>query len=265
MQGVKFIKTTPIESIEKHSFNDWQLIPKTKFHIDPAEPKTNYIDVFGSDSILDLTESLTGYVNYNMRDCEQTFTVVGNRPRWSSVYSEIQNFLQGQKLKVICDDEPDWYYTGRFQVSDWETFLKTAEITISGYVEPYKLSTMPNNDDWLWDDFNFEIGRIREHVYVLEPDGFQNLTGLHIRGSVKHVVPIFELDSSHTLGTGTVYLIRPEEGMSAKRELSEGENRYPDIIIGDGELTYYAQLEQDENSNYPYRPTLRVIYDVGSL
>ena len=221
----------------KHTYNDWGLVPKTRFKVSPAEPKYNYVELAGSDAIIDLTESLTGYVCYKMRSCEITFSIVGNRSDWSDIYSTIQNYLQGEKLKVISDEDPDWYWTGRFQVSDWDTVQKIGEITISGTVEPYKIKVDG-----------------ADHEFVVSHEG---RSGYQVTGSKKHVVPVFDY-TNFSAGEGNVYLERGDE----MELLIEGENRFPEIVIGEGTTVFYFTLVPTSTM---YEATINIKYDIGSL
>ena len=47
---------------EKHTYWDFDMITKSPAVISPPIPKTNIIDIPGSDNVIDLTESLTGQV-----------------------------------------------------------------------------------------------------------------------------------------------------------------------------------------------------------
>lgn len=240
------------------TFGDWGLIPKTRFKVSPAEPKYNYIEVEGSDAIIDLTESLTGYVCYKMRSCEITFTIAGRRSAWSGLYSTIQNFIQGQHLQVVSDEEPEWCWVGRFQVSDWDTVQKIGEITISGNVEPYKISLQGTNSDWLWDEFNFETDAIRTYEINLSDLTFtEGIERILVHGSKKHVVPVFTVTEYGT-GQGSVSLKVSDTDI---RPLSAGQNRFPDIVFGEEEKYFYFPYTRDDD----YNTVVTVDFEVGSL
>ena len=68
---------TGIKIDDKHTERDWGL-RMISMVIPMPEPKTNYIDIPGADGSLDLTQSLTGNVPYNMREGVQfTFDASG--------------------------------------------------------------------------------------------------------------------------------------------------------------------------------------------
>ena len=76
---------------DKHTYRDWGLLMKTRPNISPPKPKLKLIEVPGSDSVIDLTESLTGKVHYEMRTIGFEFVMMEDRSRWTSIYSDIMN------------------------------------------------------------------------------------------------------------------------------------------------------------------------------
>lgn len=58
---------------------------------------------------------------------------------WADRLSAIMNAIQGKKIKAVLDDDSDYYYNGRFYVSDWDSSGETySTITISYVVDPFK-------------------------------------------------------------------------------------------------------------------------------
>lgn len=123
---------------DKHTYRDWGLMLKSKPNISPPKPKLMLIPVPGSDFIIDLTESLTGKVHYEPRKISLEFITLAERERWPSLYSEILNYIHGRRLRIIMDDDPNFYYTGRVSVDELVTDKKTAVLKMTAEVEPYK-------------------------------------------------------------------------------------------------------------------------------
>lgn len=205
---------------DKHSYRDWGLILKSRPVISPPSPKTLYIDIPGSDGVLDLTEFLTGDVKFENRTITCEFNVIDNRKRWSNIYSEILDYLHGQRMKIILDEDPTYYYVGRFQVNEWKSDKVTSLITIEGNVEPYKLEVCGSLDDWEWDSFNFETGIIRQWKDLTVED---SLT-ITVVGTRKTVVPSFVVQSNDGSGMTVTF-----EGRTYN--LSDGVNRVVNINI----------------------------------
>lgn len=124
---------------DKHTYRDWGLVMKTRPNISPPKPKIKLIEVPGSNSVIDLTESLTGKVNYEMRTIGFEFVMMEDRSRWTSIYADIMNYLHGNRVRIILDDDPNYCYTGRVSVGGLEPDKKVAVLTMEAQVEPYKL------------------------------------------------------------------------------------------------------------------------------
>ena len=207
----------------KHSYRDWGLILKSRPVISPPPPKTVYVDVPASDGIIDLTESLTGDVKFGNRTITCEFNVLDARKRWSNIYSEILDFLHGQQMRTILDEDPTYYYAGRLKVNEWKSDKKTSTITIEGSVEPYKMELFGSLEDWEWDAFNFETGIIRDYKDLMVDE---YLT-LEIEGTRKPVVPTFIVSSDKGNGIDVSFY-------GSKYHLADGASRILDIVIKDG-------------------------------
>ena len=154
--------TIEINNVKKHTYNDWNL-KWVKVEISSPVPRKNYIDVPGMDGKLDLSESLTGEINYENRKIKLIFEVEGNYEKWSTISSEIMNFLHCRQAKIIIDTDKCFYYVGRFELTSTKEDYLYGELILSGDVEPYKYEVTSSLEDWLWNDFNFENGIIREY------------------------------------------------------------------------------------------------------
>ena len=131
MQGVTFGN--------KHSYRSWKLLLKSKPVISPPKPKTKLVQVPGTNTVIDLTESLTGgEVKYEPRTLRCEFYVIGGRSKWSAVYSAILNEIHGKKLNIVMDDDPNFFYVGRTEVDSFDSDESSATIVIVAEVEPYK-------------------------------------------------------------------------------------------------------------------------------
>lgn len=210
----------------KHSYKDWGLILKSRPVISPPSPKTVYIDIPASDGIVDLTESLTGDVKFENRTITCEFNVIDHRKRWSNIYSEILDYLHGKNMKLMIDENPDYYYEGRFKVNEWKSDKRTSTIVIEGNVEPYKSELFGSLEDWEWDSFNFETGVIRDYRDIRVDSALTFV----IDGSRKPIVPTFIVTSDDGSGIQVQF-----DGESYN--LTDGENRVLTIIIREGQNT----------------------------
>ncbi len=123
-----------------HSFRDFNLI-LSKVEISPATPKTNFIEIPGSDIPLDLTEAL-GDVNYSSRECKFTFTMNPSgglsEGAFEAKKTAVSNALNGLACSIVLDKDPDYFYKGRCVVDEYLFDKKIRQFVIKATVHPYK-------------------------------------------------------------------------------------------------------------------------------
>lgn len=203
---------------DKHSFDDFGIYLTSKT-INPPEPQTNTISVPLRDGSIDLTESLTNDVKYNDRKIDMTFSVVHPMEQWSDKVSEIENFLHGKRMKVVFDDDANFYYIGRLKVNEWSSQKSIGKLVIECVADPYKYDIQ---DDWLWDPFDFENGYISESENI----PVSGNTTIVIVGKRKKTYPTITASSAMTVAyNGATY------------NLTEGINKLYDMILDEGENT----------------------------
>lgn len=136
----------------KHTYSYFNMIPKSKITFNPPAPKTNYVDVPGSDGELDYSEVLTGSVTYSNRKGTLEFLVLGGSTAYTTVYSQLLDFFHGKELRCVLDDDPLFFYQGRFSVNQWKSMEGISTIAIDYNLNPYKYTLSSTADlDWLWD------------------------------------------------------------------------------------------------------------------
>ncbi len=224
----------------KNTWDDWFLIPSSRPVFNPPEAKTLFLEIPGADGVIDLSTALTGDVRYGSRTGSLEFIVDNGHKEWFELYSDIADYLHGQKMKAILEDDPSYYYEGRFTVNEWKSDKLHSLITIDYVVDPYKLELFSGIENWLWDSFNFETGIIREYKN-LSVDGTLNF---YIEGSRKPIVPTFIVSSSNGKGITVVY-----NGTSYP--LKDGENRVINIKLGQG--TQLLTFKGNGNVSINYR------------
>ena len=148
-----------------NTWDDWHLIPTSRPVFNPPSVKEVYIDIPGSNGRLDMTESLAGYPLYDNRTGSFEFIVAnGYRPLWIGGYQKFANWLHGKDLRCVLDDDPSYFYEGRFVMKEWKSNNDGtwSNVTFDYNVAPYKRSIRTSLDDWLWDPFNFETDVINK-------------------------------------------------------------------------------------------------------
>lgn len=140
-----------IESIGFDSLSD--LLFMVDFKDDAPEVKEYVVEVPGGDSVIDLTEALTGDVAYNRGKHTFTFAYtqhVDSEPDdvynwderlWHTVKTELKGRLHGRRFDYRISMDPLYTYTGRFKLSfsDTEFEKPYGIVTIEVDYEPYKL------------------------------------------------------------------------------------------------------------------------------
>lgn len=208
---------------EKHSFRDWGLILASRPEISLPAVRTVYVDVPGSDGSIDLTETLTGEVNYKNRKIRFEFSVIDKREKWHEIYSEIADYLHGKEMKVILDEDDKWYYIGRMTLDEWQSDIASSTIVIEGNMDPFKYE-INEYDDWLWDTFDFETGIIREYNEI-KIDGKASINVYGLRNSV---IPQFNINSGDGNGMDIKF-------NNIEYHVPDGRHRVLGIIIKSGD------------------------------
>lgn len=220
----------------KDAWVDWYLIPSSRPAFSPPSPKTKYIDIPGGNGQLDLTTSLTGDVVYENRTGSFEFIVDNGHVEWFALYSDIMDYLHGKLHRAILEDEPTFYYEGRFSVNQWKSDPHNSKIVIDYNVAPYKYEMHSSLEDWVWDTFNFESGIVREYK-DLRVDGRLDFI---IVGRRMRVTPSFIVKSDDGAGmkvkfNGVTYDLYEGSSRVINIQTVEGENKL--TFIGNGTVS----------------------------
>lgn len=141
------------------TFDDWRIVPESRPLVSPPEVKTEYVEIPGADGSLDYTEALSG-IKYNNREGSWTFYVLnvlsglsGSFMSWNELYSLIMKTVHGKRKRVVLESDPEYYYTGRIFVDQWNSDKDYSKITLKYIMDPWKypINTTANRD-WLWNE-----------------------------------------------------------------------------------------------------------------
>lgn len=120
-----------------HSSRDFRLVLSPNNAIGTPAPKYQLLDIPGGDGVLDFTEAF-GEVKYSNRQLSFEFSTMVPQSEFLALFATVQNALHGQKLKIVLDDDPEWYYMGRITVSEWKADRLIGSLTIDCDCEPFK-------------------------------------------------------------------------------------------------------------------------------
>ena len=118
------------------SYDNLNLICTKKTIGSPAA-KTTIVEIEGGDGVLDYTEYF-GDVKYNNRQLNFEFESIVPQSQFPELYSAILDALHGKKVQIVLDEDPDFYYVGRLEVSDFANERGIGSIKIDCDCEPYK-------------------------------------------------------------------------------------------------------------------------------
>lgn len=233
---------------DKNTYDDWHLISRIRPAFAPPTQKTNYIDIPGASSTLDLSESITGYPVFNDREGSFDFLVLNDHQPWYQLYSDIMGYLHGKRLKAELEDDKGWYYEGRFTVGSYSAGDSASnpwsKLTINYKVGPYKWSSLASTDDWLWDPFNFFTG-------IILTGSFKNIkistSELHRTYSKEllgdaPICPEFIVESTGKKGA-TLRLVNPTLGIDVTKDVPEGNTTLYDFIFYGDDITLYFKAK----------------------
>lgn len=120
-----------------HTYTAWGIYLQTHNVGTPA-PRRHAIRIPGKHGKLDLSKSLTGEIEYDSRVITANFIMLGAREEWAERYSAILNAIHTKDLGIILDDDPNYYYEGFVEVSDFKPGKEFASFTITADCYPYK-------------------------------------------------------------------------------------------------------------------------------
>ena len=121
---------------EKNTWDDWHLVPSSRPVFSSPSKKTASVDIPGGNGAVDLSESVSGAPIFQNRTGSIEFTVQNGFMEWQKLYSELMSYLHGKKMRAVLEDDPNYYYEGRFAVDSWSSDEHYSTVTISYTVSP---------------------------------------------------------------------------------------------------------------------------------
>lgn len=120
-----------------HTKQDWGLIMESdNIGFPVATGIVDSFDIYGQPN-------LDPKVTWGRRQLSFVFGIAGLSSRWPALIRTVTNALQGKKMRIIRDCEPDVAYIGRCHVDSWEKVLRIGKIAVSVDAEPYTEAVTP--------------------------------------------------------------------------------------------------------------------------
>ena len=169
------------------TYDEWHLIPETRPVINFPSPKYKFLDIPGANSSLDMTNAVSGFVPFGQRTGSIKFMVENGYKHWEHLSSDIANFLSGTDMAAVLEDDPDYYYTGRWHVSGWDSPNNGtwSTITLDYTLDPYKLWITSTAERYPWRSYQLEAttNLLRSPRVV----GVEDYAGSHGVNNIKNV------------------------------------------------------------------------------
>ncbi len=214
-----------------HMKEKYGMVLSEMHYASPPIPKKVLISIPGADGAIDLS-SIHGDITYENRTVSMTFATIKDRSKWPSLYSEILNNFDGQEVKIIFDDDPEFYYKGRAEISAYERFQRLGTIKFTVNADPYKYELSDGTNDWIWNTFSLEDGIIREYRNIVV-DGTASII---IIGRRKRVIPTITCSAPMALAYGSL-VIHLNAGTTKLYELQLGEGEHTLEFSGQGTVS----------------------------
>jgi len=236
------------DGVSINSLRDWGLALTTQPTFQTPPTKTKYLDLPGGNGVIDLTTAITGYPVYGDRTGSFTFVAPVPQAQWQPLLSEIAEALHGQAVRIILDDEPDWYYEGRVALDIDACERQYATVVINYDVGPYKWAQQATNEPWLWDPFSFETGVIGNGVFEASFSASASVTdtAAELAYTAQQTGDAFFFPSFTVTGDNDVTLeIKAGDEVRATVTLAHGETAsVPRLALTEGRWLYKLEPVQ---------------------
>lgn len=202
-----------------HSYDDLRLILESK-EMGAPQVKVNKIDIPGADSALDLTDFF-GEPKYEDVKHKFQFASIEPQDTFLTQFSTIKNAIHGKKVRIILDDDPAFFYTGRCFVSSFTNDRGIGTVSVECECEPYKY-------------------RLAKTTVSTAVNGTEIIT---LTNGRKRAVPEVSIDTTGSLNivyqTSNVWDLGSGSYTLPELELTEGDNAV--TVTGTGTITFTWQ------------------------
>ena len=170
----------------------------------PAQPVLNIQTVPGVSGVIDYTEALTGFVPFQNRQGTFEFIVLPDMA-YETAKSTISDYLAGRGLNCILDDDPSYFYSGRFWVNEAASNRGYGTIAISYDVDPYKYNVASSEVANLWaenlPDLKYKVLALNgsETLRILNP----GVASVKLRVTTNATITLEKGAAVETINTGT--------------------------------------------------------------
>lgn len=124
---------------DKNTWEDWGLAPSSRPVFNPAVPSLdNITDSTIGNGVVWGNDLITSVQTLGDREGEIEFYIVNQNRSWIGIYTDVLNYLHGKRTKAVLEDDPLYFYEGRFFVKKYKPNKDYSTITISYKLDAYK-------------------------------------------------------------------------------------------------------------------------------
>ena len=132
----------------KNTWVDWHLLPSSRPIVAQASVNTVFVNIPGRvNGPINLSNYLTGSPVYGQRSGSFEFLVDNDHEYWETIRMKIANYLHGKRMRMCLEDDPDYYYEGRFTLASFASEPTNSKLVINYTLNPYKYRI---SDDQPW-------------------------------------------------------------------------------------------------------------------
>lgn len=142
--------TIQVGSSSYHSINDLGLYIGNYDCVKEPQVDTHIVTIPGRNGYVDLSEAIAGRPIYTEREIEIQFGSLKTPSTWPAQISQIYNLFHGKTIRLIFDDDTDWYYEGRATIEGFAFFRQVGVFTLKVKAKPFKyaINLQPGLSDW---------------------------------------------------------------------------------------------------------------------
>lgn len=206
----------------KQTATDFDLI-LNEIDIGLPSVKTEYIDIPLGNGAIDMTEALTGVVNYKNRTGKLSFIMVVSHSDRDKKLAEISAYVHGKRHKLILPDDTDHYYLGRLSITRVVLGAQYTTFDMNVTLDPYRYA-------------------VDETVIAEKTDDVAKTIEIVIDHVGRSVIPVFKNDKEVTFKSGTITQV-----------INAGESKHTSMLIHEGRNVFEFDCKPQTNISLTYR------------
>ena len=157
------------------SFDDFGLRKTERTQISEPVRDVRRIRPAGVNGDRNITRLMGFPPTYAPRTVTDTYVFIKHHRDWETIKTRIYEKINGGPCHLIVDGDAWYYWDGDVSVTEPKNGRDLLTLKIVATVFPYKYERFSSVEDWLWDQFDFRTGIIRNYRGIAV-DGTKTLT-----------------------------------------------------------------------------------------